>query len=309
MRIVIVGFGSQAKAWALNLRDGEHDVLVALRSGSKNWEIAQKLGFPVYALTDLELKNEDAFVLLTPDHTHLEILNEMSQTIKPGAKIIYAHGYSYLKGQFKTHFKNYSHLLLAPKAIASEVRFQFETKGKLAAAFSLDGSLNPIEDEIFLKELSQSIGITYGPIPCSFQQETYADLFSEQGLLCSLLPYGALLTFNKLLSKGIPKDLAYMECWYELKLIADTLVKLGPLKFFDLISPNAMIGGEKAQKLLLNKEFSEGLDTLLSDIWSEKFFSEQESTDQIKLKEELLDFWKNEELTKAHENYGPHLFN
>jgi ketol-acid reductoisomerase len=305
-RIAIVGFGSQAKAWALNLKDSEKNVHIALRPGSTSHQEVAALGLKSIELGS-KLREFSVFILLTPDHTHKEILDTYQEFIHEGSKIIYAHGYSYIKHNLKNKFKTWDHLLLAPKAIASEVRFQFETGGKLGAIMSLEGSNDPKDREL-LQDIAKGIGITAGPYENSFKDETYADLFSEQSILCSLLPYGALHSYNKLRERGIGKEMAYMECWYEVKLIADTMIKLGPLKFFELISPNALIGGEKARKLIFNEEYNKVANKLLDDIWENKFFQEVDNQNFDALKNEVMSFWKNEELNTVHEDLKENLF-
>lgn len=306
-RIAIIGFGSQAKAWALNLKDSGKNVHIALRPDSSSHQEVKGLGMPSIEL-GTELKSFDVFILLTPDHTHFEILKTYEKFFPEDAKIIYAHGYSYIKHDLKSSFPKWDHLLLAPKAIASEVRFQYETKGKLGAIMSLEGSKNPENDRGPILDIAKGIGITAGPYENSFRDETYADLFSEQSILCSLLPYGALHSYNKLRERGIGKEMAYMECWYEVKLIADTMIKLGPLKFFELISPNALIGGEKARKLIFNDDYNKMAEGLLDDIWDNKFFQEVDNQDFDALKKEVMGFWKNEELNKVHEDLKESLF-
>lgn len=308
MHAVIIGYGSQAKAWALNLRDSQKEVHIALRKNSPSSELALKNGFSVLTIGTDSLKEYQNFVMLTPDHVQTSILKDLKTEISDGARIVYAHGFSFTKDKLKDKFPAWSHLLLAPKAIASEVRFQFETGGKLGAIYSLEGSLDNKKDKQFLFELAKAIGITAGPYKATFEEETFADLFSEQSILCSLLPYGALHSFNKLMEKGIPEELAYFECWYEVKLIADTMVKLGPQKFFELISPNALIGGEKARKILFDKEYIKKLDQLAEDIWEKKFFDEGDSIDISNVKQEVIDFWKKEKLTQVHEGLKNQLF-
>jgi len=305
--IVIVGFGSQAKAWALNLKDSSANVYIALRESSPSIKDAQDLGLKTVIIGP-QLKDFKNFVLLTPDHTHHQILSDNQPFIVDGSKIILAHGFSYVKNSFKEKHPSWNFLMLAPKAIASEVRFQYETKGKLGAVISTEGSNNPESDTLLLKELAKAIGITAGPFEETFKDETYADLFSEQSILCSLIPYGALHSYNKLRKKGISKEMAYLECWYEVKLITDALIKLGPQKFFNLISPNALIGGEKAKQAIFNSNYDEISDQLINDIWSGKFFKEVDETDFLAVKQEVMAFWKNEELTQVHNELSGRLF-
>jgi ketol-acid reductoisomerase len=307
MHIVIIGFGSQAKAWALNLKDSGENVYIALRESSPSIKEAKDLGLKTLILGP-DLLDFNTFAVLTPDSTHEKILNDYKEFINKDSKIILAHGFSFVKNSFQEVYPNWNFLMLAPKAIASEVRFQFETKGKLGGVFSVESSKNKESDTKLLKELARAIGITAGPYETTFKNEAFADLYSEQSILCSLIPYGALHSFKKLREKGISKEMAYLECWYEVKLITDALIKLGPSKFFNLISPNALIGGEKAKNLLFNKEFEAINNQLIEDIWSGKFFKEVEEIDFENLKKEVKTFWENEEITKVHNELSGELF-
>lgn len=308
--VVIIGLGSQAKAWAANLTDSGYKVIIALRENSPSREFALKKGYQLLELQSNELSTYETFILLTPDHTHLETLSEIAPKLTNGSNIIYAHGYSYSAFNLKEKFPHLNHLLLAPKAIASEVRFQFENDGKLGAAYSLEGiSSNKKEAQDLVFEVAKSIGITAGPYETTFLEETNADLFSEQSLLCSILPYGALHSYNKLRQKGVKREIAYLECWLEVKLIADAMVKMGPIEFFKLISPNALIGGEKAQQILFDKQYHQKLDSLAEDIWNKKFFTECETLDFNSLRSEVLTRWEAEELVTVHSELGPQLIN
>ena len=232
--VIIVGLGSQAKSWALNLRDSGIKVNILLREKSPSFQLAKQLNFKTLTFEKDDLSSFNIFLLLTPDHTHEDILSKYQGLFKDQTYFVYAHGFSYCKSNLKTLFPQWNHLLLAPKAIASEVRFQYETKGKLAAAYSTEGAKDQEKAQEIISWLSQGIGINVGPFPVSFQEECFADLFSEQSLLCSILPYASSLSFKKLREKGVSKEIAYFECWAELKLICDALVKMGPTGFFNV---------------------------------------------------------------------------
>ena len=308
--LTIIGFGSQAKAWAANLRDSGFNISIALRENSSSKELVLKKGFKLLQLETSELSEVNNFALLTPDHTHLETLTNNISFLKDKVNFIYAHGYSYSAFALKEKFPKVNHLMLAPKAIASEVRFQYENDGKLGAAYSVEDDLNSKETsrELIL-HIAKSLGITAGPFEASFLEETNADLFSEQSLLCSVLPYGALLSYNKLRERGVKREIAYLECWLEVKLIADAMVKMGPVEFFKLISPNALIGGEKAQKLLFDKQYHEKLDSRADDIWNKDFFTECENLDFNKLRSDVLEKWEKEELLEVHNELKSSLIN
>jgi ketol-acid reductoisomerase len=302
----VIGLGSQAKAWALNLRDSGHQVYIGLRHESPSIGKAEELNFPFFVLGP-ELTQYKTILLLIPDQNHLAFLEEYAQFIKNGARVIYAHGASMVEHSLAKKFPHCHHLLLAPKAIASEVRFQYQTKGKLGAIYSVEQSPQQSKDEEFLLGLARELGITGGPYPASFQQEAYSDLFSEQSILCGLLPYAAELSYQTLREKGMPKEVAYMECWLEVKLICDAMVKMGPLAFFQLISPYALVGGEKAQKLIFDKGYQKTLESLWTDIENGEFFKEVHSPKNKSLRQTVINYWENSELEKVHQDLKANL--
>jgi len=65
-KVVIVGYGSQGHAHALNLKDsGVKDVAIALRKGSSSAKKAETAGFKVMEVADAA-KWADLVMMLTP---------------------------------------------------------------------------------------------------------------------------------------------------------------------------------------------------------------------------------------------------
>ncbi len=297
--IGIIGFGSQAKAWALNLRDSKISVVIFLRPESKSIELCENLGFKTRELNVDNFFDIDFICLLTPDHTHTNILSELSLKNK---KIILAHGYSYSFEGLEQKFQDLEFILLAPKAIASEIRLSYETKMPIAALISFEAIKNNIDQtKEFISNLANHLGFTCGPYKSSFYNETKADLFSEQSILCSVIPYLSLMSYNKLRAVGIEKETAYLECFHEIKLIINALSELGPEKFFNLISPNALVGSQKGLKYLLDDHFEEKLNLLLEDIDNLKIKEEFDQTNFEELKNNVVNFWRDQEFTQTHD--------
>lgn len=300
MRITIIGFGNQAKSWSQNLRDSVFPVRVALRGDSPSLENAIAAGFDTVEIGSEEFYTDQAFALLTPDHTHHDFMTTHGHLLKEDSIILYAHGYSLLKNQFQKKFPHLKHVLFAPKSIGSELRKQYELKGKLGAVYSLEyvtGNQEPIEKWLF--KLSHALGINMGPYLTSFERETKADLYSEQGLLCSLIPYVAREMFSHLVESGVEPELAYFECWHELKLIVNAMVDKGPQGFFDLISPNALIGSEKGYEKLITDDFRTNLKSLFTDIDSGSFNEEIENTNVEALRKKVRSRWSDDPLMKT----------
>ena len=91
--VLIVGYGSQGHAHAANLKDsGVKNVCIALRGDSNSIAKAENAGFTVMTVKDGS-KWADVVMILTPDELQSEIYyNEISNNIKPGASIAFAHG-------------------------------------------------------------------------------------------------------------------------------------------------------------------------------------------------------------------------
>src|SRR5215813_865825 len=91
-RIAVLGYGSQGRAHALNLRDSGLDVVVGLRKGGATSAKAQADGFRVQEPAEA-VKNADLVAVLTPDMTQPKIYADaIAPNIKSGAALLFAHG-------------------------------------------------------------------------------------------------------------------------------------------------------------------------------------------------------------------------
>jgi ketol-acid reductoisomerase len=300
MRLTIIGFGNQAKAWSQNLQDSAFPFRVALKPDSASFEKVVELGMETVEIGSKEFFEDRAFVLLTPDHTHQSFMTTYGQLFHEGSLILYNHGFSLNKNKFQENLPHLKHVLFAVKAIGSEIRQQYLSKGKFGAVYSLEyvkGETASIED--WMKKMAQALGVNMGIFKTTFLHETQADLYSEQGLLCSLIPYTAGEMFKHLIESGIEPELAYLEVWHEMKLIAIAMVDKGPEGFFDLISPNALVGSEKGFQKLITPEFKSNLRNLLTDIQNNKFNEELENTDVEELRKTIRNRWTTSPLMKT----------
>ncbi len=300
MRLTIIGFGNQAKSWAQNLRDSGFPVIIALQPNSLSFEKVKAMGFHTLEIGTPEFFLEKAFALLTPDHTHKTFLETYGSSFSHHSLMIYAHGFSVTESKLDKKFSNLHHVLFAPKAIGAEVRNQFLIKGKLGAVYSLEHvHHNKTEIESWVHDLARAVGINMGPYKTSFERETKADLFSEQALLCSLIPYTADLMFENLIQTGVEPELAYLECWHELKLIMNAMIDKGPSAFFDLISPNALIGSEKGFHRIMNDDFRKNVRSLLDEIESGQFNEELKKASVEDHRKLIRERWSKSKLNQT----------
>ena len=123
-----------------------------------------------------------------------------------------------------------------------------------------------------LSSLLEGLGITH-PIPATLEEETLADLFSEQVILCGVIPILAKKSMDFLVKKGIPKELAWTECWSEVKLIADAMLKLARLVSGNSSALIALVGAKKFENFI---DWEVLFEKTYKDLESGKFIEEIE---------------------------------
>src|SRR4030088_2832581 len=125
-KIVIIGYGSQGHAHALNLRDsGVKDVAIALRKGSATAKKAEKDGLKVMEVADAA-KWADIIMMLTPDELQGDIYRDhLAANMKQGAALMFAHG-------LNVHFNliepraDLDVMMIAPKGPGHTVRAEYQ---------------------------------------------------------------------------------------------------------------------------------------------------------------------------------------
>src|SRR4029079_11026167 len=96
-RIAILGYGSQGRAHALNLKDSGFDVVVGVRKNGKGWKSAKKEGLAV-AEPVAAAAGADLVAMLVPDLAQQSLYESVAKALKKGSTLLFAHG-------FNIHFK------------------------------------------------------------------------------------------------------------------------------------------------------------------------------------------------------------
>src|ERR1044071_2170080 len=141
-RIVVVGYGSQGHGQALNLRDSNLDVHIAVRKGGRGWDLALKHGWTEgkNLSSDIvkEVKEADWIHILLPDETQAEVWqSEIAPNIKKGATIGFSHGFNIRYSQIVPP-KECDVVLVAPKGPGHLVRRTYEEGRGTPALFAID---------------------------------------------------------------------------------------------------------------------------------------------------------------------------
>src|SRR5690606_14950150 len=124
-KIAIVGYGSQGRAHALNLRDSGFDVTVGLRPGGPTEAKAQADGFVVKSPAEA-VKDADLVAVLTPDMVQKKLYEEvLRDNLKQGAVLLFAHGLNVHFGMIAPR-EDLDVVLVAPKGPGALVRREYE---------------------------------------------------------------------------------------------------------------------------------------------------------------------------------------
>ncbi len=271
--LILVGFGAQGRAEALNLKRSEVPFKLALRPASPSWSKAQAEGFDVVDLNSFD--PQGAFVVLNvPDQAHHQVASEIRRRGTPSAWI-FAHGFS-------THFKTLAmepggpaHLLVAPKGAAHGLVEFYQTSQALPAILALENSRNDDALKSWAEAYALGIGChPQGLIWARFRDETECDLFSEQALLCGGVSALLKTSYEVMVEAGYHPEAAYFESLYELKLIVDLIWKDGITGMRRRISPTARYGDVTRGPRVIDLSTKERMKEVLTEIQSGQFAQE-----------------------------------
>ena len=123
-RIAVLGYGSQGRAQALNLRDSLLDVRLGLRPGGSTWAVALEDGWAPEPV-DTAVQGADVVVVLVPDMAQPTLFKTaIAPNLKTGALVLFAHGFN-VHYQLLTPSTDVDVALVAPKAPGQRVRHEF----------------------------------------------------------------------------------------------------------------------------------------------------------------------------------------
>ncbi|MGA1057982.1 MAG: ketol-acid reductoisomerase [Phycisphaerales bacterium] len=239
--LVLLGYGNQGRAHALNLRDSGLAPIVCLRAGSPRATLARDDGLVVHE-SDEVLREADFILLAAPDHAHASIARDAIDPLaKPGATVGFLHGHSLFAGEVAPR-EDLGVVMVAPKGPGTTVRARYLEGRGIPALIAV--AQDPAGDaRARAIAWAKAIGCgRSGLVETTFAAEAVSDLFGEQSVLCGGLLASISVAFEVMVEAGSPPELAYLECIHELKQVADLLYARGPSGMRAAISETAEYG-------------------------------------------------------------------
>ncbi|WOC17043.1 ketol-acid reductoisomerase [Pseudochrobactrum sp. MP213Fo] len=272
--VVIVGYGSQGRAHALNLKDsGAKNLRIALRLDSATVKKAEADGFEVVSVADAA-KWADLIMMATPDELQAEIYKEhIHANLRDGAAIAFAHGLNVHFGLIETK-STVDVVMIAPKGPGHTVRGEYQKGGGVPCLIAIHQDASGNAHDLALSYASGVGGGRSGVIETTFKEECETDLFGEQAVLCGGLVELIRAGFETLVEGGYAPEMAYFECLHEVKLIVDLIYEGGIANMNYSISNTAEWGEYVTGPRIITADTKAEMKRVLHDIQTGKFTSD-----------------------------------
>jgi ketol-acid reductoisomerase len=263
-QVTILGYGSQGRAHALNLKDSGFNVVMGLRRDGASWAQAEADGLTVMEPAEA-VKDAAIIAFLTPDMVQKSLYGAVVGNISEGATLLFAHG-------FAVHFKQIEPrgdldvVLIAPKGPGGLVRRQYEEGHGVPCLVAIHQDATGDALKLALAYASGIGGARACVIETTFAEETETDLFGEQAVLCGGATELIVAGFETLVEAGYQPEVAYYEVMHELKLIVDLLHEGGLRKMHKFISDTAAYGDMVSGPRVVDENSRKQMKAVLQDI-------------------------------------------
>ena len=262
--VAVIGYGSQGEAQAKCMRDSGINVIIgSIRDAS--YDKAAEDGFDVMPIADAAAKG-DVIHMLLPDEYHKKVYeDDIKDNMKEGAALSCSHGFNIVYNQIVPP-ETIDVIMVAPKSPGTEERKAFLEGFGVPGLIAVEQDATGKARDTALA-MAKGMGFTRaGCLECTFEQETYEDLFGEQTVLCGGLVELMKSGFEVLTEAGYPPEMAYFECVHEMKLIVDLVYQGGIKRMNEVISNTAEWGEYEVGSKVIGPEVKERMKEALQAI-------------------------------------------
>ena len=287
-KIVIVGCGAQGLNQGLNMRDSGLDISYALRQSAIDQKRASYInasanGFTVGTYEQL-IPSADVVINLTPDKQHTSVVTAVMPLMKQGATLTYSHGFNIVEEGMQIR-KDLTVIMVAPKSPGSEVREEYLRGFGVPTLIAVHPENDP-EGKGLAQAKAYAVatgGHRAGVLESSFVAEVKSDLMGEQTILCGVLQTGYILSFDKMVEKGIEPAYAAKLIQYGWETITEALKHGGITHMMDRLSNSAKIKAfeiSEELKVLMAPLFQKHMDDIMSGHFSSTMMEDWANDDK-----------------------------
>ncbi len=268
--VAVIGYGSQGRAHALNLRDSGEDVRVGLYPGSKSIERVEADGLRAVPVPEA-VSEATVVMVLTPDAGQGKLFRESVEAhLQPRSMLMFAHGFAIHFAQIKPDAE-IDVAMIAPKGPGHLVRSTYVQGQGVPALIAVHQDAT---GHAWRRALAYARAIgagRAGVLETTFKEETETDLFGEQAVLCGGVSSLVKTGFETLVEAGYQPELAYFEVLHELKLIVDLMYRggLGFMRYS--ISDTAEYGDYVSGPRIIDNQVRENMRQVLREIQDGSF--------------------------------------
>lgn len=272
-KIAIIGYGSQGRAQAQNLKDQGLNVVVGLRKGSSSWEVAGRDGLEILTVAEAAEQGE-VIQILVPDPAQPDLYkSEIESNLDEGNALMFSHG-------FNIHYRqivppvDVDVVLVAPKSPGHLLRRTYVEGGGVPCLLAVEQDYTGEAKEVALAYAHGIGGTRAGVLQTTFREETETDLFGEQAVLCGGVTALVKAGFETLVGADYAPEIAYFECLHELKLIVDLMYEGGLSHMWRSVSDTAEYGGLTRGAHVIRKESRKEMRKMLGKVQNGEFARE-----------------------------------
>ncbi len=269
-KIAILGYGSQGRAHACNLRDSGYTVVVAQRTGGSNHALAVEEGFAPISVSEAT-QGADLLILALPDESMAGVYeSEIQPHLREGQALGFIHGFS-IRYRTIVPPPGVDIIMIAPKGPGSLVRERYIRGGGLTCLMAVHQDATGMAQRLALAWGAGIGGGRGGMIETTFSEECESDLFGEQVVLCGGVIELMKSAYEVLVEAGFPEELAYFECIHEVKQVIDLQYAGGFAEMRRRVSNTAAYGGLTVGQRIVTDQTREEMRAVLKDIQSGEF--------------------------------------
>jgi ketol-acid reductoisomerase len=239
--ITVLGFGNQAKAQALNMKDSGLRVIIGV-SREKYKIRAEKDGFETYSI-DEAIKKGDFIFLLLPGEEIKDIFNTIViPNINEEKTLVFSSGY-YLTFNIIKVPKDIDILLISPRGIGEMIRRLYLNEEGFFSFISIYQDTSGFARENLLGLTKAVGGLSRAGIELSMKEQSVLNLFVEQAFIPAFTLV-LMRAIRNLINAGYTPEAIFIELILSEEMIftVDKMIEVGLVRQMNFHSQTSQYG-------------------------------------------------------------------